>query len=300
MDVTRDPAARARRRGARRSRASWRGRSPTTSRAGRRCGSARCCTTPASRPRARSPTRGACCSGATTAWARTSRAPSCRRMHASTALGDFLAALAQHHLRLGLPRARAAAVAAPRVPLHARVRAGRGRGDGAVGGGPARDAGPADAARRRSRSHLDAGARAGRARRSPGARGDRPRAPVRGDELIAELGIEPGPEVGRLLEAIDEAAFAGEVSTREEALALARRTAGSAAASSAAATYRQCRNDLTQPALVEPPHDALAQAHAVGERVVVDVLRRVGAPVVVRRAPCSRSPIRGTRTGSPA
>ena len=52
--------------------------------------------------------------------------------------------------------------------------------------------------------------------------GERPRSPVRGDELISELGIEPGPEVGRLLEAIDEAAFAGEVSSREDALALAR------------------------------------------------------------------------------
>ena len=46
---------------------------------------------------------------------------------------------------------------------------------------------------------------------------------MRGDELIAELELEPGPEVGRLLDAIDEAAFAGEVSTREDALELARR-----------------------------------------------------------------------------
>ena len=54
---------------------------------------------------------------------------------------------------------------------------------------------------------------------------------MRGDELIAELGIEPGPEVGRLLDAIDEAAFAGEVRTREEALALARARRGLRAAS---------------------------------------------------------------------
>lgn len=45
---------------------------------------------------------------------------------------------------------------------------------------------------------------------------------VRGDDLIAALGIEPGPEVGRLLSAIEEAQAAGEVTTREEALALAR------------------------------------------------------------------------------
>jgi poly(A) polymerase len=45
---------------------------------------------------------------------------------------------------------------------------------------------------------------------------------VRGDELAAELAIAPGPELGRLLAAIAEARFAGEVSTREQALELAR------------------------------------------------------------------------------
>jgi tRNA nucleotidyltransferase/poly(A) polymerase len=41
---------------------------------------------------------------------------------------------------------------------------------------------------------------------------------VRGNEL----GIEPGPAVGRILEAIDEARAAGTISTREQALELAR------------------------------------------------------------------------------
>jgi putative nucleotidyltransferase with HDIG domain len=50
-----------------------------------------------------------------------------------------------------------------------------------------------------------------------------PRAPLRGDELAAELGIEPGPELGRLLARLAEAAFTGEATTREAALALARR-----------------------------------------------------------------------------
>jgi tRNA nucleotidyltransferase (CCA-adding enzyme) len=46
-----------------------------------------------------------------------------------------------------------------------------------------------------------------------------PREPlVRGDEL----GLSPGPEVGRILAVIDEERAAGEISTREEALALAR------------------------------------------------------------------------------
>jgi tRNA nucleotidyltransferase/poly(A) polymerase len=41
---------------------------------------------------------------------------------------------------------------------------------------------------------------------------------VRGDEL----GLEPGPLIGRILDAIDEERAAGTISTREEALALAR------------------------------------------------------------------------------
>ncbi len=46
---------------------------------------------------------------------------------------------------------------------------------------------------------------------------------VRGDKLAAALELEDGPEVGRLLAEIDEARFAGEVSTGDEALALAAR-----------------------------------------------------------------------------
>ena len=49
-----------------------------------------------------------------------------------------------------------------------------------------------------------------------------PREPlVRGDEL----GLPPGPEIGRILEEIEEERAAGTVSTREEALELARRRA---------------------------------------------------------------------------
>ncbi len=45
---------------------------------------------------------------------------------------------------------------------------------------------------------------------------------LRGDELAAELGIARGPELGELMAQIAEARFAGEVSTREEAVAFAR------------------------------------------------------------------------------
>ena len=37
-----------------------------------------------------------------------------------------------------------------------------------------------------------------------------------------ELGIEPGPELGRLLREIEAAVYVGEVSNREEALETAR------------------------------------------------------------------------------
>ena len=50
-----------------------------------------------------------------------------------------------------------------------------------------------------------------------------PRPPVRGDELAAELAIQPGPELGELLGRLEQAAYTGEAATREEALALARR-----------------------------------------------------------------------------
>ncbi len=51
-----------------------------------------------------------------------------------------------------------------------------------------------------------------------------------GDELMSALGLQPGPLVGQLLEAVREAQAAGEIRTREEALALARRVAAEAAA----------------------------------------------------------------------
>ncbi|MGI8461569.1 MAG: hypothetical protein ACR2OC_08050, partial [Solirubrobacterales bacterium] len=49
-----------------------------------------------------------------------------------------------------------------------------------------------------------------------------PRAPLAGDDLAAELGIEPGPELGRLLHELEAAVFAGDVTSRETAIAHAR------------------------------------------------------------------------------
>jgi putative nucleotidyltransferase with HDIG domain len=50
-----------------------------------------------------------------------------------------------------------------------------------------------------------------------------PAPPIRGDELAAALGIRPGPELGRLLAALTEAAYAGEVGDADGAVRLARR-----------------------------------------------------------------------------
>jgi putative nucleotidyltransferase with HDIG domain len=50
-----------------------------------------------------------------------------------------------------------------------------------------------------------------------------PAPPIRGDELAVELGIEPGPPLGRVLAEIEAAQFAGEVDSRDDAVALARR-----------------------------------------------------------------------------
>jgi len=55
-----------------------------------------------------------------------------------------------------------------------------------------------------------------------------PQLPVDGNDLMEELELTPGPEIGRLLDLLREAVAAAEVSTREEALALARESVGPA------------------------------------------------------------------------
>lgn len=143
----------------------------------------------------------------------------CRRLRTSARLREYLGALARHHLVLGFlvherplaPRAvyRYLKTTSP-VEVEVTLlscadrRATRGR-----------NAEPAIAA------HL------GLARElMPAALEWRQVGPppplVRGDELAAELGIEPGPELGRLVAELEEAQFAGEVATRAEAVDYAR------------------------------------------------------------------------------
>jgi poly(A) polymerase len=50
-----------------------------------------------------------------------------------------------------------------------------------------------------------------------------PRSPLRGDELAQELGIEPGPDLGRLLGELEEASYTGEVTSADQAVEYARR-----------------------------------------------------------------------------
>jgi poly(A) polymerase len=49
-----------------------------------------------------------------------------------------------------------------------------------------------------------------------------PRPPLRGDELARAVGLRPGRELGRILEELEEASFAGEITSREQAIERAR------------------------------------------------------------------------------
>jgi poly(A) polymerase len=53
-------------------------------------------------------------------------------------------------------------------------------------------------------------------------RANRPRPPVRGDELARAVGLAPGPEIGRVLAELEEASFAGEIASADEAIEWAR------------------------------------------------------------------------------
>jgi putative nucleotidyltransferase with HDIG domain len=53
-----------------------------------------------------------------------------------------------------------------------------------------------------------------------------PRPPVRGDELARAVGLRPGRQLGKILAELEEASFAGEITSREQAIARARELAG--------------------------------------------------------------------------
>ena len=150
----------------------------------------------------------------------------CARLHASRRLTLHLRALTLHHLRLGflvheapLPPRRIHEYLRATEPVAADVTlltvADR---LSARGSGPL-------ATEEAIGAHLDL------ARQMLAAalawRRDGPPAPLlRGDELAAELRIEPGPELGELLGELEAAQYAGEVRTRAEAVERARRLRG--------------------------------------------------------------------------
>jgi putative nucleotidyltransferase with HDIG domain len=144
----------------------------------------------------------------------------CRRLRTSAIVGEFLALLARHHLRLGFlvhhrPLSRRDVYRYLRVcePVEVEVTVLSVADRLATRGQRTRE--------EAVESHLEIArdiASEALAWRTAGP----PEPPVRGDELISALGIAPGPEVGRLLEAVREATFAGEVRSRGDALALAR------------------------------------------------------------------------------
>lgn len=143
-----------------------------------------------------------------------------RRLRASSSLAEYVAALTRHHLRLGFlvherPLGRRAIHRYLRAcsPVEVEVTVLSVADRLATRG---RNSDPAIAA------HLElAGELLGEALRW---RADAPhRAPlVRGDELAASLGIAPGPGLGSLLDEIEEARFAGEIESAEQAVAHAR------------------------------------------------------------------------------
>jgi poly(A) polymerase len=146
----------------------------------------------------------------------------CERMRASRDLERYLRGVTLHHLRLGF-LASQRPLAARRVheylratePVSADVTvltvADRlaARGEGPLAS-PEMVQAHVEVAREMLAAALD--------RRRDGP----PRSPIPGDELADELGIEPGPELGRLLGEIEAAVYAGEVSDRDGAVELAR------------------------------------------------------------------------------
>ena len=146
-----------------------------------------------------------------------------RRLRASEKLVDHVAALCLHHLRLGflvherpLDRRgiwrylRATEPYAPEVTVFTVADRLATRG---------RNAEPAIAAHLEVARELLGPALARR------AEGRRPPL-VRGDELVRELGVRPGPQLGELLAQLEEDRFAGAIATREEAIARARELVG--------------------------------------------------------------------------
>jgi putative nucleotidyltransferase with HDIG domain len=144
------------------------------------------------------------------------------RLRMSRKLGTYLQGLALHHLRLGfliharpLPRRAVYDYLVATEPVAADVTllsvADRlaARGEGPLASAEMVEA-HLDLAREMLRDAL------------AWHRDGPPRPPVSGDELATELRIEPGPDLGRVLEELRAETFAGEITDRDAALERAR------------------------------------------------------------------------------
>ncbi len=150
----------------------------------------------------------------------------CGRLKASRRLTQHLQALTLHHLRLGflvheapLPRRRIHEYLRATDPVSVDVTlltvADR---LSARGGGPFATDEMIEAHLALARDMVAAGL--------DWRRNGPPTPLLRGDELAAELGIDEGPELGELLAELEAAQYAGEVSTRDEAVERARQVRG--------------------------------------------------------------------------
>jgi tRNA nucleotidyltransferase/poly(A) polymerase len=144
----------------------------------------------------------------------------CRRLRTSEKLREFLGAIARHHLVLGFlvherPLDKAAVYRYLRrcEPVEVEV---------TVLSSADRLATRGKNADRAIEVHLELARELMAAALEWRASGP-PRAPVRGNRLAAELGMEPGPELGALMAELAEAHYTGEATTADEAVALARR-----------------------------------------------------------------------------
>jgi len=146
----------------------------------------------------------------------------CARLRTSRRLSAYLAGITANHLRLGfmihelplgsrriLDYLRATAPDCVDVTVLTVADRLAARGAGAV------------ASEHMVQSHLDLAREMIAAGLDWCAQGP-PRSPIAGDELAAAIGIEPGPELGRVIAEVEVGVFAGEVSTRDDAVAAAR------------------------------------------------------------------------------
>jgi putative nucleotidyltransferase with HDIG domain len=145
-----------------------------------------------------------------------------KRLRASSRLIEHVAALTRHHLRLGF--------LVHRMPLDRRDIYRYLDACAPVGADVTllsvadRLATRGDDSERAISRHLELARRM--LREALAWTANPPRPPIRGDELSSALGIRPGPLLGELLHELEEAAYAGEVSSREEAIGYARQRVG--------------------------------------------------------------------------